>query len=72
MDYADPGYDTANGSMLSKELAATPRMMSVRDNLVAKKKHLQKQMDNLDAAISALDSNPGVEKVLDKIRAVGI
>lgn len=44
---------------------------TVTDNLKMKKAKLEKQLADVNAAIDALESNPGVEKVLNLISKTG-
>ena len=44
---------------------------TVTDNLKMKKANLEKQLADVNAAIDALESNPGVEKVLNLISKTG-
>ncbi len=61
-------------SYAGRELVAchsAPRQLSVREQLESQKASLNEKLKTIDAAIAALDENPGVEKVLTLVgRAV--
>ena len=48
------------------------RTPTARSVLQARKDELLKQIKAIDDAITALDENPGVEKVLNILRKVGV
>jgi hypothetical protein len=43
---------------------SAPRQLSVREQLESQKAALNEKLKTIDAALVALDENPGVEKVL--------
>lgn len=43
---------------------SAPRQLSVREQLESQKATLNEKLKTIDAALAALDENPGVEKVL--------
>lgn len=44
-----------------------PYRPTVRENLMQRKRVLEDQLVNVNAAIAAIDSNPGVEAVMDAV-----
>ncbi len=76
---SDPRYYGEGGapieSMLAKQAGiglGNLRTPTARAVLQARKDELTKQIKAVDDAIQALDENPGVEKVLNILRKVGI
>ena len=65
--------NAANAAMAKAEyaqLAGSPYNPTLRERLIAQKADLTQRLANVDAAISALDSNPNFEQVLDVIGKV--
>lgn len=58
----DSIYPNSGGGALSE--ACDVRTPSARDQLAEKKKRLTIQLEQVDAALEALDANPEIERVL--------
>lgn len=64
--------------MLGQELAkregtvATPRQMTVMEQLEARREHAVKQLEDVDKAIEVFKSHPEVEQALTALAQVGI
>lgn len=57
-------YDRPETGSMIAECAKSDRMPSAREQLNRKKASLESQLEDVNAAISALDANPEIEKVL--------
>lgn len=60
-----------NYGMLAAQKAAcevsAPRMMTPRDRLEQKKRHLEAELTNVNAALDALTAHPDIEKVFELV-----
>lgn len=66
-------YD--GGSMEAKTTGGgldSPRHQTVRNQLTAKLARLKEEQKNIEDTIASLDAIPGVEKLLDQLRKVGV
>ena len=71
----EPSPYYGNEAMIAKQAGMSLgnlRTPTARSVLQARKDELLKQIKAIDDAITALDENPGVEKVLNILRKVGV
>ncbi len=47
--------------------AGAPRKMTTRDRLTQAKRHLEAELNNVNAALKALDDHPDIDKVLELV-----
>jgi len=48
-------------------LAQSPRQMTPRERLEQKKRHLEAELTNVNAALDALTAHPDIEKVFELV-----
>lgn len=70
-------YDSGDYPMQAIEKASLGgvslgRVLTKREQLLDMKKQLQQKVREIDDALTALDENPGAEKVMDTLRKVGL
>lgn len=58
------GEDTPKSALSMTGSMDVDRMPSAREQLTRKKQNLERQLEDVNAAIQALDDHPDVEKVL--------
>lgn len=64
-------YGQEVSESLAKQAALTPRQLSVKENLQQQKQNLMDQLATVQAALDAMDRNPGIEEVLTLLSRAG-
>lgn len=59
------------GAAVEKAAALSPHQLSVKENLQHQKKNLMDQLATVQAALDAMDRNPGIEEVLTLLSRAG-